>query len=183
MIYVVCNWIWSYQNEYRGCTVEMHIYFRQVNAFQSLNAWSPEPNIGRKTSCKFWNTSAEYLSSECKVLWQRVPVFEQNVWGQKHHCGCVIADIRFQSQACITTPSLVKWAWWRHQVETFSALLALCVGNSPVPVNSPHKGQWLGALMFALICVWINSCVNNREAGDLRRYCVHYGVTVMVQTD
>ena len=23
-------------------------------------------------------------------------------------------------------------------------------------VNSPHKGQWHGALMFSLICVWIN---------------------------
>ena len=43
-------------------------------------------------------------------------------------------------------------AWWRHQMETFSALLALCVGNSPVPVNSPHKGRWRGALMFSLIC-------------------------------
>ena len=30
--------------------------------------------------------------------------------------------------------------WWRHQMETFSAYLALCVGNSPVPVNYPHKG-------------------------------------------
>ena len=35
--------------------------------------------------------------------------------------------------------------------------------------NSPHKGQWCGALMFSLICVWINGWVNNREAGDLRR--------------
>ena len=47
------------------------------------------------------------------------------------------------------------------------------------PVNSPHKGQWRGALMFSLICVWINSLVNYREAGDLRRYCAHYDVTVM----
>ena len=47
------------------------------------------------------------------------------------------------------------------------------------PVNSPHKGQWRGALMFSLICVWINGWVNNREAGDLRRYCAHYGVIVM----
>ena len=31
---------------------------------------------------------------------------------------------------------------WRHQMETFSVLLALCVGNSPVTVNFPHKGQW-----------------------------------------
>ena len=48
------------------------------------------------------------------------------------------------------------------------------------PVNSPHKGQWPGALMFSLICVWINDWVNNGEAGDLRRYRIHYDVTVMV---
>ena len=47
------------------------------------------------------------------------------------------------------------------------------------PVNFPHKGQWRGALMFALICVWINGWVNNREAGDLRRYRSHYDVIVM----
>ena len=33
--------------------------------------------------------------------------------------------------------------------------------------------------MCSLICVWINSWVNNREAGDLRRYRAHYDVTVM----
>ena len=47
------------------------------------------------------------------------------------------------------------------------------------PVNSPHKGQWRGALIFSLICVWINSWINNREAGDLRRYRAHYDVIVM----
>ena len=47
------------------------------------------------------------------------------------------------------------------------------------PVNSPHKGQWRWALMFSLICVWINAWVNNREAGDLRRYRAYYDVTVM----
>ena len=51
------------------------------------------------------------------------------------------------------------------------------------PVNSPHKGQWRGALMFSLICVWINGWVNNREAGDLRRHRAHYDVTVMVSID
>ena len=69
--------------------------------------------------------------------------------------------------------------WWRHQMETFSALLAICVGNSPVPGEFPHKGQWRGALIFSLISVWMNGWVNNREAGDLRRYCAHYDVTVM----
>ena len=28
-------------------------------------------------------------------------------------------------------------AWWRHQMETFSALLALCAGNSPVSGEFP----------------------------------------------
>ena len=46
-------------------------------------------------------------------------------------------------------------------------------------VNSPHKGQWRGALMFCLICVWINVWVNNRKFGDLRRYLTHYDVIVM----
>ena len=59
-------------------------------------------------------------------------------------------------------------------MEPFSALLALCAGNSP------HKGQWRGALMCSLICAWINDWVNNREAGDLRRLRGHYDVNVML---
>ena len=50
------------------------------------------------------------------------------------------------------------------------------------PVNSPHKGQWRGALMFSLISAWINGWVNNREAGDLRRPLSHYDVSVMYLT-
>ena len=49
-----------------------------------------------------------------------------------------------------------------------------------LPVNYPLKGQWRGASMFSLICVWINGWVNNREASDLRRHRAHhYGVTLM----
>ena len=71
------------------------------------------------------------------------------------------------------------WAWWRHQMETFSALLAICAGNSPVAGEFPHKGQWRGALMSSLICTWINGWVNNGDAGDLRRHRAHYDVPVM----
>ena len=48
------------------------------------------------------------------------------------------------------------------------------------PVNSPHKGQWHGALMFLWSAPWINGWVNNREAGDLRRHRAHYDVNVML---
>ena len=62
--------------------------------------------------------------------------------------------------------------WWRHQMEIFS-------GIHRSTVNTPHRGQWREALMYSLICVWINVWVNNRDAGDLRRYRAHYDVTVM----
>ena len=49
------------------------------------------------------------------------------------------------------------------------------------PVNSSHKGQWRGALIFSVICAWINGWLNNGEAGVYRYHCAHYGVIVMVQ--
>ena len=52
-------------------------------------------------------------------------------------------------------------------------------GEFTVAVNSPHKGQWCRALMFSLICTWINSWGNNHEAGDLRCHRAHYDVTVI----
>ena len=69
-------------------------------------------------------------------------------------------------------------------MEIFSALLAfLCMwGIHRSPVNSPHKGQWRGALMLFLIFAWIHGWVNSVEAGDLRRLLAHYGVTIMCWT-
>ena len=63
-------------------------------------------------------------------------------------------------------------------METFSALVAICAGNSRVTGEFTYKGQWRRALMFALICAWINAWVNNREAGDLRSHRAHYDVIV-----
>ena len=77
------------------------------------------------------------------------------------------------------TYTYVEMTWWRHQMETFFTLLALCTGIHLSPVNSPHKDQWRRALMFSLICALTNGCVNNRDAGDLRRHRAHYDVTVM----
>ena len=68
--------------------------------------------------------------------------------------------------------------WWRHQMKHFR-VTSHFAGNSLFPVNSPHKGQWRGALVFSLICTWINGWVNNREAGDLRRHRGHYDVNEM----
>ena len=55
---------------------------------------------------------------------------------------------------------------WKHFPRNWP-----CVrGIHRSPVNSPHKGQWRGALLFSLICVWINGWVYNREASDLKHH-------------
>ena len=74
--------------------------------------------------------------------------------------------------------------WFLVDINWLMAMMTSSNGNIfRSPVNSPHKGQWRGALMFSLICVSINSWVNNRQAGDLRRYHAHYDVNVMLCWD
>ena len=64
---------------------------------------------------------------------------------------------------------------WKH----FPRYWTFVRGTHQWPVNSSHKGQWRGALMFPLICARRNSWANNRDAGDLRRHHAHYDVTVI----
>ena len=64
-------------------------------------------------------------------------------------------------------------------METFSALLAICAGNSPVSGEFPAQRPVTRSFdVFFDVCVWVNT----REAGDLRRYRIHYDVIVMVIT-
>ena len=62
---------------------------------------------------------------------------------------------------------------WKH----FRRYWPFVRGIHRSPVNSPHKGQWRGALMFSLICTQING--NNGDTGDLRHHRAHYDATVM----
>ena len=64
---------------------------------------------------------------------------------------------------------------WKH----FPRYWPFVQGIYRWPVNSSHKGQWRGTLVFSLICAWINCWINNREADDLRRHRAHYDVIVM----
>ena len=64
---------------------------------------------------------------------------------------------------------------WKHFLRYWPFVRGIC----RTLVNSPHKGQGCGALMFSLTCAWINDWVNNSEAGDLRRHHAHHDVIVM----
>ena len=74
-------------------------------------------------------------------------------------------------------------SWWRHQMETFSALLAICAGNSPVTCE--FTAQRLVTRSFdvffdLLLDKQINGWVINREAGGLGRNRTHYDATVIL---
>ena len=125
----------------------------------------------------------EHISHITGPVWEESPVavgsFTMSQWSFDDFFLCQLELDGNQSRWLWTeTPcrschdDVMKW-------KLFSASLAICAGNWPVPLNSPHKGQWRRALMFSLICVWINGWVNNREGGDLRRHRAHYDVIVM----
>ena len=67
---------------------------------------------------------------------------------------------------------VIKW-------KNFPRYWPFVLGIYRPSMNSPHEGQWRGALMFSMICTSMNGWVNNREAGGLRRHRAHYAVTVM----
>ena len=64
-------------------------------------------------------------------------------------------------------------------METFSAILAICAGNSPVPSEFPAQRPVTRSFDVFFDLRLNNGWVNNREAGDLKRYRAHYDVIVM----
>ena len=46
-------------------------------------------------------------------------------------------------------------------------------------VNTAHKGQGRGALIFSLIYTWTNAWVRNQDAGGLKHHHAHYHISIM----
>ena len=70
--------------------------------------------------------------------------------------------------------------WCRHQMEIFSASLVFCEGGfTGYRYILLTKASDAELLFLSLICTWTNSWAKNEDAGDLRRHCAHYDVSVM----
>ena len=141
------------------------------------------------------------MASQITSLTMVYSTVNSGTYQRKHPNSASLAFVRWIHRGPVNSPHKWPVTWkmfsfddvimylqpghqlWRIVMMTssngiFFALLALCVGNSPVSVNSPHKGQWRGALMFSFICAWIKVWVNNRLAGDLRRHHDHYYIVM-----
>ena len=86
----------------------------------------------------------------------------------------VCTDITNTTSHWAKHDDVIKWKYFR-------VTGPLCRGIHRSPVNSPHKGQWRGAMLFSLISAWINAWVNNHKA--LRCQSTHYDIIAMEPHD
>ena len=74
---------------------------------------------------------------------------------------------------------MLNEAWWHHQMETFFALLTVCVGNLLVTGEFPSQRPVTRSFDIVFDLHLKNGWVNNRDASDLRRHRAYHDVTVM----
>ena len=70
------------------------------------------------------------------ISWQCVP----RRWLDDNSTWAPIMAYAYVRHEAMLTRTHLKKTWWLHQMETFSTLLALCAGNSPVTHEFP--AQW-----------------------------------------
>ena len=70
-------------------------------------------------------------------------------------------------------------SWWRHQIETFSALLAICAGNSPVTGEFSAQRPVTRSFEFSF-GLRLNKRLSKQSWGWwFETYRTHYNITVM----
>ena len=147
-------------------------------AFVSLTTVEAKTGIKNYIYRKLWMLLHVHASKQHILKSSRR---SRKIWW--HFCGVmnICADIIVVTTRLYLTMTLLAWfgmmttSKWKHLPRDWSFVR----GIHRSPVNSTHKCRWRRALRFSLICVRINSWVNNREAGDLRRHRAHYDIIVM----
>ena len=118
----------------------------------------------------------------CVETWTRIHQFSflKGFWKFRLQVAVMLYRPRYVNSLWSVDVTRRPGTWLCHQMVTSPRYWPFVRRIHRSPVNSPHKGQWRGALIFSLICAWINGWINNGEAGDLRSHRAHYDVTVMV---
>ena len=91
----------------------------------------------------------------------------------------VISDSDYNLLFVIYVSHYSSRSWWRHQMGTFSALLAFCAGNSPVIGEFPTQRPVTQSFDVFFDLHLNKRLGNNRAAGNLKRHRVHCDITVM----
>ena len=158
--------------EFHDYVIKWKLYTCYWPIVREIHRWSP------LTKSMTWSFNVFFVLhlNKCLRKQTRRRWFETQSCSLWRHCNVGNESVLSNTvEFHIIAPQHDDVIKWKH----FPRYWPFVRGIHRFPVNSPHKGQRRGALMFSLICVWINGWVNDREAGDLRRYHAHYDVTVM----
>ena len=131
-------------------------------------------HCGDKTVVRssYLHNGISYIGKTTSVYWIRAQFY---MYVTTHLLILLLViSISNRGQMCLL------WTWWRHEMETFSTLLAICAGNSPVIGEFPAQRPVTRSFDVYFDLLWINVWANNGEAGDFRCHCAHCDVTVMV---
>ena len=110
-------------------------------------------------------------------VWAILPRPISPAIGQKRSGHCVLSKCKDMNK--ITAILRRHFPWWRHQMETFSALRAFCAGKSPVTGEFPTQRPVTRSFDVFFDLRLNKRLRNNRDAGGLRRHFAQYDVTVM----
>ena len=98
----------------------------------------------RLTSLVLWQSNdcpsaskATLMNMDKYFMWIHYERLHNHNKAKHNKTVCIFLGIYCMSHKICTRLGFASW--WRHQMETFSALLALCAGNSPVPGEFPTQ--------------------------------------------
>ena len=155
IMFVLCEWC------FHNCSGRCDLCKLRLNGYHSENIWRDES----VHHLSWFYSIAREVQPE--VIIYNLFIHVLLIFSSLYHTGCesLVTPAWLPSDYHPPHDDVIKW-------NNFPRYCPFVRGIHLWPVNSPHKGQWRGALMFSLICVWTNGWVNNRDA--------HYDVTVIV---
>ena len=134
----------SYQNSRSHHVKESHGYLLQIMQ-KNLTHTVTSPFVGKQSKCKYqlsYLTLIGYTSYGNKKY----------IFTYEYHVHAIVAYSHGTNLICLPHAIILRWSsrcnasgdspqetWWRHQMEAFSPLLALCAGNSPVTGEFPTQ--------------------------------------------
>ena len=133
-----------------------------------ITNFSNQPTPGIQTA---FNKAVPGLDAPCnqECHCDNIPITPVCGIDQRHyfspcHAGCEDMVLDGETKKVRITRHWNIFSWWRHQIETFSALLALCAGNSPVTGEFPSQMP-----VIQSFDVFIDMCLDKRLNKQSRR--------------
>ena len=142
--------------------IEYHVYI-----------WQVSPQLSCGDTCQIWMWFMESNSYFCKIENFAYGEISERSFSNPHPSA---GKVTLKSLGNIGQhmAALKRNMMTSSNDDLFSALLVLCMGNSPVTGGFPSQRPVIRDLMFSLICAWTSDSVNNWDAGDLIRHRAHY---------